>query len=224
MPKLIMSLDGAELREFTLSGSRMTIGRKPHNDIQIENLAVSGEHAALHSIQGEYYVEDLKSTNGTLVNGSPIEKHFLKHNDEIEIGKFRLRYVAEGVAAPVDSGNFDRTMVLRPGIKPADLPPPPPPPPAAPASAPTLPSGRISVLNGSNAGRELELNKNLVTLGKPGVQVAVISRRPQGFFLTHVEGASFPQVNGTAISTQPHPLQTGDVIELAGVQMRFQQT
>ncbi|WP_374335362.1 FHA domain-containing protein [Leeia sp.] len=223
MPKLIMSLDGAELREFTLSGSRMTIGRKPHNDIQIENLAVSGEHAALHSIQGEYYVEDLKSTNGTLVNGSPIEKHFLKHNDEIEIGKFRLRYVAEGAAAPVDSGSFDRTMVLRPGIKPADLPPPPPPPQAAPAPSPALPSGRISVLNGSNAGRELELNKNLVTLGKPGVQVAVISRRPQGFFLTHVEGASFPQVNGAAIGSQPHPLQPGDVIELAGVQMRFQQ-
>ena len=72
-----------------------------------------------------------------------------------------------------------------------------------------------------NAGKELELIKNLTTLGKPGVQVAVITKRPQGYFITHVEGANFPIVNGKLLDAQAHPLNDHDIVELAGVKMEF---
>lgn len=94
-------------------------------------------------------------------------------------------------------------------------------PPAAPAAAPALPLGAIQILSGGNAGKEMELTKTLTTLGKPGVQVAVIARRPHGYFITHVEGANFPVVNGAAIGTQAHQLVDHDVLELAGTKMEF---
>ena len=80
--------------------------------------------------------------------------------------------------------------------------------------------GKIQVLSGPGAGKELELKKALITLGRPGVQVAVITRRPQGYFITHVEG-SHPVVNGDSIGSQAHPLKDHDVVELAGVKMEF---
>ena len=114
MAKLILSLDGSVIREVPLDKERLTIGRKPQNDIQIENLAVSGEHACIVTILHDSFLEDLGSTNGTLVNGSPIKKHILQNNDVIEIGKYRLKYMADapaaGQAAPDD---FEKTMVLR---------------------------------------------------------------------------------------------------------------
>jgi len=96
-------------------------------------------------------------------------------------------------------------------------------PAPAPAAAPAAqtPVAIIQILNGPNLGRELELSKNLTTLGKPGVQVAVLARRPHGYFITHVEGASFPLVNGASVGEQPHQLNDHDIIELAGVKMEF---
>src|SRR5258708_3382933 len=99
-------------------------------------------------------------------------------------------------------------------------------PAGAPAAAPAAkpggqPLGAIQLLSGGNAGRELELTKPLTTLGKPGVQVAVLTRRPQGYFITHVEGANRPTVNGQEIGAAPHSLKDHDVIELAGVKMEF---
>src|SRR5438132_1633175 len=132
MAKLILSMDGLVLKEIPLTKERTTIGRKPHNDIQIDNLAVSGEHAVIVTILNDSFLEDLGSTNGTVVNGNPIKK-----------------------------------------------------------------------------------------LGKPGVGVAVLTRRPQGYFITHVEGANRPAVNGQQIGAAPHALKDHDVIELAGVKMEF---
>jgi hypothetical protein len=97
-------------------------------------------------------------------------------------------------------------------------------PPSATATSPAKPAqpmGAIQLLSGANAGKELELNKPLTTLGKPGVQVAVLTRRPQGYFITHVEGSSRPAVNGQQIGAAPHALKDHDVIELAGVKMEF---
>jgi len=250
MAKLILSMDNLVLKEIPLSKERTTIGRKAQNDIQIDNLAVSGEHAVIVTILNDSFLEDLNSTNGTFVNGQQIKKHFLQNNDVIELGKYRLKYINEALlnAAQAD---FEKTMVLRPDMmrksvepvapKPPDpprvspTPPPAPtaPPPATPASsvqpaAAAVPTGAqasplaaIQVLNGSNAGKTLDLVKSLTTLGKPGVQVAVIARRPQGYFLTHVEGARMPMVNGVAIDTQAHALKDHDVIELTGVKMEF---
>jgi pSer/pThr/pTyr-binding forkhead associated (FHA) protein len=280
MAKLILSMDGLVLKEIPLSKERTTIGRKPHNDIQIDNLAVSGEHAVIVTILNDCFLEDLGSTNGTLVNGNPVKKHFLQNNDVVELGKYRLKFVGESPvpAATAEKADFEKTMVLRPAamkaaaeqaramgagaaeaarasaaqvvaasaavagtaekeIRAAPAPAPisatattptpfaaqtPPPAPAAPAPARSPhPLGAIQILSGGNAGKELELAKPLTTLGKPGVQVAVLTRRPQGYFITHVEGANPPVVNGQAIGTAPHALKDHDVVELAGVKMEF---
>ncbi|MCA3039655.1 MAG: FHA domain-containing protein, partial [Rhodocyclaceae bacterium] len=112
MAKLIMSVDGTVLKEISLTKERTTLGRKPHNDVQVDNLAVSGEHAAIITILNDSFIEDLNSTNGTLVNGKPIKKHFLQHNDVIEIGKHKLKFFSD---APVQSAaaDFERTMIIR---------------------------------------------------------------------------------------------------------------
>jgi pSer/pThr/pTyr-binding forkhead associated (FHA) protein len=240
MAKLILSMDGLVLKEIPLTKERMTIGRRASNDIQIDNLAISGEHAAVVTILNDSFLEDLNSTNGTLINGQPAKKHFLKNNDVIELGKYKLKYLAEHIQQ-ADSTDFEKTMVMRPrtmqlpgageaptatvepmnsfGDTLAGHVPRPAAPPAA--AAPVVTSGAIQILNGANAGRELELTKTLTTLGKPGVQVAVIAKRPQGYFITHVEGAQFPVVNGQAIDVQAHQLGDHDVIEIAGIKMEF---
>src|SRR3990170_3387474 len=233
MAKLILSMDGLVLKEIPLTKERTTIGRKPHNDIQIDNLAVSGEHAVIVTILNDSFLEDLGSTNGTVVNGNPVKKHFLQNNDVVELGKYKLKFV--GDAAPTATGekaDFEKTMVLRPSqmkaaAEQAKAPAAAPAaatastPAAAPAAKPGQPLGAIQLLSGANAGKELELTKPLTTLGKPGVQVAVLTRRPAGYFITHVEGANRPTVNGQSIGAAPHSLKDHDVIELAGVKMEF---
>src|SRR3970040_625782 len=115
MAKLILSMDGLVLKEITLTQERTTIGRKPHNDIQIDNLAVSGEHAVIVTILADSFLEDLGSTNGTFVNGRTVKKHLLQNNDVIEIGKYKLKYMSEALPGATKAADFEKTMVLRPG-------------------------------------------------------------------------------------------------------------
>ena len=243
MAKLILSMDGLVLKEIPLAKERTSIGRKPHNDIQIDNLAVSGEHAVIVTILSDSFLEDLGSTNGTLVNGNPIKKHFLQNNDIIELGKYKLKFVGEAAAAAgaetarataaqqvaagaTSAGTAEREARTAPTPPPMSATATTPTPIPAQAAAPAAPKsphplGAIQILSGANAGKELELAKPLTTLGKPGVQVSVLTRRPQGYFITHVEGANAPMVNGHAIGTAPHALKDHDVVELAGVKMEF---
>jgi len=236
-------MDGMMLKEIPLIKERTTIGRKPHNDIQIDNLAISGEHAVIVAILNDAFLEDLESTNGTNVNGQPIKKHFLQNGDVIELGKYRLKYRSEALQQ-TSQADFERTMIIRPGMMPkspgpgdakaamndtqAGMPPPPLPAVDRPIARDPVPEppaavlrGAIQILSGANAGKEMELTKTLSTLGKPGVQVAVITRRPHGYFITHVEGATFPAVNGKQLDSQAHPLHDHDIIELAGIKMEF---
>lgn len=239
--KLILSLDGVLIQDYPLNKERMTIGRKADNDIVINNLAVSSSHAAIVTILNDSFMEDLDSTNGLMVNGVPVKKHFLQNNDVIEIGKYKLKYLNDHVSQ-ASAADFEKTMILRApmgqaypeksgdtgyfhstttqdaekAVKPevsAEIPAQPDPAPAVRAA--------IQILNGPNAGKELELVKGLTTLGKPGVQVAVLTRRPQGFYITHVEGESFPSVNGQVLGSQPCQLKDHDLIELAGIKMEF---
>ena len=243
MAKLIMSLDNAVIREVPLDKERFTIGRKAHNDIQIDNLAVSGEHALIVTILNDSFLEDLGSTNGTLVNGSPVKKHILQTNDIIEIGKYKLKFVSEAPTGAASVADFEKTMVLRapigkmtppaavgsgfgdtqvgPGTTQSTTQSQPPAAVAAAAAKHPEKLAAIQILTGPSAGKELELTKNLTTLGKPSVQVAVITRRPHGHFITHVEGVKFPVLNGKTLDAQAHQLNDHDVIELAGVKMEF---
>ena len=113
MAKLILSMDNLMLKEITLNKERTTIGRKPSNDIQIDNLAVSGEHAVIVTILNDSFLEDLGSTNGTLVNGNMVKKHFLQNNDVIELGKYKLKYLNEQ-QSQATGGDYEKTMVIHP--------------------------------------------------------------------------------------------------------------
>ncbi|MCB5186581.1 FHA domain-containing protein [Methylobacillus caricis] len=245
MAKLVLTLEGDFLAEFPLDQGRLTIGRRPNSDIRLENLAISGEHAVVSTTDGESYIEDANSTNGTLVNGKAINRHLLQDGDVIGLGRHQIEYREEDIAA---SRGFERTIMVMPLMKEvrtmatvAALPTeqaehaltpldnqahqsqasestPAPEPASMPIAA------KIQVLSGASAGKELVIHKTLTTLGKSGVQVAVITRRPQGYFLAHVEGEGRPVLNGNAVGVQAHALGHGDIIELAGVKMEFSLT
>ncbi|MDR2092886.1 MAG: FHA domain-containing protein [Azoarcus sp.] len=237
MPKLILSMDGLVLKEIVLTKERTSIGRKPVNDIQIDNLSISGQHAVITHILGDAFLEDLNSTNGTYVNGQPVKKHVLHNNDVIELGKYRIKYQSDastqGTSAtelvdtaalkPFDAGTLDPVEPLPADMSTADTTLPPTPEHAETSSIGHLLEhvGVIQVLNGANTGQELELSKSVTTLGKPGHQVAVITRREQGYFITHVEGKVYPSVNGKQLDAQARKLKDHDIIEIAGVKMEF---
>ena len=207
MAKLFLSLDGNPVKEFRLTRHRTSIGRRSSNDIQIDNLAVSGEHAVLELVGQIYFIEDQKSTNGTSVNGEKIQRHPLRDGDEIKIGKYSLKFWREA-GAEANGTDFERTMILH----------------ATPQSQVKVGAEQtavVRVLTGANAGRELVLTKNTTTLGKAGVQVSVINRRGLDYFLAHVEGAKRPVVNGREIGEQPHQLIEEDLIDILGVRMAF---
>ena len=223
MGKLVVSLDGVVIKEVQLTKDKTTLGRRPYNDIVIDNLAVSGEHAVLQMVGADVFIEDLNSTNGTYINGKAIKKQLLTHNDTVEIGKYKIKYLVD------ESGDYEKTMVMRPSAATAAA--SPSPLPAAPATSaggyiglgahPPLTPASIKVLNGAAAGREVTLTKVVTTVGKPGVQVASITKRPNGYAFAHVEGANRPSINGVPIVGDSVPLRNGDVIELAGTQMQF---
>ena len=218
MPKIVVSIDGIVIKEVQLTKDRTSLGRRPYNDIVIDNLVVSGEHAVLQMAGNEVYLEDLNSTNGTYVNGKAIKKQLLQNSDVVEIGKYRIKYINEAERAGVE-----RTMGMKAGS--AGL-VPPASPVAAPAAAGAGSAGlnaAIKVLSGAAAGREVALVKVVTTIGKPGVAVAAITKRPYGFVVAHVEGVGKPTLNGTPIGTEPVTLKNGDMLELAGTQMQFVQ-
>jgi len=216
MGKLVVSLDGVVIKEVQITKDKTSLGRRPYNDIVIDNLAVSGEHAVLQMVGSDVFIEDLNSTNGTYINGKAIKKQLLVNNDVVEIGKYKIKYLVE------ESADYERTMILKPGATsptgfglPSNF-------GHMPAASSTAPAS-IKVLNGAAAGREVSLTKVVTTVGKPGVQVASITKRPSGYVLAHVEGQARPSVNGAAMVADSVALKSGDVIELAGTQMQFLQ-
>ncbi len=227
MARLVLSLDGQSLAEYNMSKERYTVGRLPDNDIRIDNAAVSGHHALIINILNDSFLEDLNSTNGTYVNGKIVKKHALQHGDSITIGHHTLRFVESESDEPEDE--FEKTMVISPRDAsrlrmPAAAVAPQPVASATQYPNATMPRARLQVLSGQFAGRELELVKTLTTLGRPGVQVAAITRRSDGFYIVHVESArpdDYPLLNGAPAGPQARRLHDNDVVTLAGVKMGF---
>lgn len=209
MGKLLVSLDGKVIAEYGLFGERQTIGRLPDNDIHLDHLAVSGHHAVITRAGHTHTVEDLNSTNGTYVNGRLTSKYDLEDGDVIIIGRYHIKFVAGG---DEDDMPADENDITQPGRSTIGQ--------RLPGQ---LPRGKIELLSGTFAGRELPLDKALTTLGRPGVSVAAVTRRANGFFLASVEGDASqpPLVNDEPLSQSPYELQDQDTIELAGVKMRF---
>ena len=215
MGKLVVSLDGVVIKEVQITKDKTTLGRRPYNDIVIDNLAVSGEHAVLQMVGADVFIEDLNSTNGTYINGKAIKKQLLADGDVVEIGKYKIKFQLG------DAVDYEKTMILKPGSTQPGL--------GLPSSfgalqgAATPGPASIKVLTGAASGREVLLTKVVTTLGKPGVQVASITKRPTGYVFAHVEGGARPSVNGIPLTGESIALRSGDLIELAGTQIQFVQ-
>ncbi|BEP38059.1 hypothetical protein GmRootV59_50300 [Variovorax sp. V59] len=214
MPKMIISIDGTVIGQMALAKDRTTLGRRAYNDIVLDNLAVSGEHAVLHMRGGEVEIEDLNSTNGTYVNAIVVQKQQkLKDNDVIEIGGCRLHFRARSSAAS-DTGS---TRAAR-GDYAASV-----PLSAAPTEAGALLELGIPVLrvlSGTDQGQEVPLQKVVTTIGKPGVAVAVVTRRRQSYLASTIMGGV--TLNDAPLGAEPVGLQEGDVLELGGAtRMQF---
>jgi len=251
MARLVLSLDSQVMAEYNMNKERYTIGRLPDNDIRIDNAAVSGHHSLIINILNDSFLEDLNSTNGTYVNGKLIKKHALQHGDVITVGHHQLRFVEDDEqqdefektmviqpsARPVEKL---RTAVGQSQVidgEPAHAPAAAAAAEAAATSnshtgksriladgAAALKKAKLQVLSGAFAGRELEITKALTTLGRPGVQVAAITRRGEGYYIVHVDSGKtddYPLVNGSPIGAQAMKLSDNDVIQLAGVKMGF---
>lgn len=237
MGKLIVTYGDGTTTEVPLDKERITIGRHGDNDIPLNDKAVSGRHAVVITILQDSFLEDLDSTNGTQVNGKQVAKQPLSNGDVISIGHNKLSFESDSSS---DEDEFEKTMILKPGealggmiekqveeaAKPAPAPAPAAATPAAPPPAAAKPQiGKLKVASGPNHGKELQLTKALTTLGRPGVQVAAITRRADGYYIVHVGGQSGgtrrPVVNGKEIDVQAQKLNNQDMIELAGTKMAF---
>lgn len=229
MAKIILMANQVAIREWTLELERLSVGRARSNDIYLDDPAVSSHHAAILWMAGTAFVQDLGSTNGTLLNGEPVQRALLRNCDEITIAPFQLRFEES-----LGDENLEKTVVLRPGSMPPAQPLQPDRPVAGDSAEPSTgpvpalkpgPRARLQLLSGRQVGRSLDLVKPLTTVGRPGVQVVAIRRSMEGYTLHYVPTAGdsgvTPKVNGKAIGSGPYALQDNDVIELAGITLGF---
>jgi pSer/pThr/pTyr-binding forkhead associated (FHA) protein len=224
--KLVLSVGSTVVNQCFVDKLRLTIGRDTHNPIVIDDPTVSREHAAILEVGNDHIVEDLGSAAGTFVNGERVSRHILQHGDVMTFGTHALRYLNP----KSEESELDRTMLIRALPKVPDQPSQPATVTPYDATINTarplkahLPSGRVKVLTGARAGAQIELDRVVATFGTPGELLAVITRRPQGYFVTHVEGDHYPQVNGETLDGEPHALRSGDMIEVGDEKVEFLQ-
>ena len=229
MPKLILSMDGLVLNELDINTERLLIGRKQHCDVQIDNLAVSAEHALLRIIGPDVFLEDLNSTNGTLVNGRSIKKCILKDTDVIELGKYKIKFLLEGKAEA--EKNYSDSYIGSEALKSIGLSESlnadhdestneTSPDATILLQQPPQTIGVLRLLNGKKAGNEILLDNPITRIGKRGNQVISISKHPQGYFLRYVEGTP-PLLNEEKIGTDAYLLKENDVLEISGIRLEF---
>jgi predicted component of type VI protein secretion system len=193
--RLVISQGDALMQVVTIDKEAMTIGRRPYNDVCLDDLTVSGEHAVVRTINGERFVLDLNSRNGCMVNSMQVEKQLLVDGDIIDIGAFRLKFV-------IERQNPELTRI-------------------EPKKSNDSLDAKVTQMNGRSRGKEVSLLQPITSLGKAGAHVAAIARRNGGFYLTHIEGLTVPLINGEPAGIGSHLLKEGDAIELGGTMYRF---
>ncbi len=221
MAKLVLSSGGSVMFQCFIDKERLVVGRDPGNQIVIDDPSVSREHAAIIAVGNDHILEDLGSANGTFVNGTRMPRRILQHGDVVEFGAFHLRYLNAKTATDVE---LDRTMLIE-GIAVAQAGRPanggPLPMARTRASRINFPNGRVHMVSGPRAGTAIALDRVVAAFGKRGRCSALLVRRPQGYFLAHVEGRRVPRVNGQPAGKEARRLEDGDVIEVADEKFRF---
>jgi len=224
MAKLVLSSDGAILFQCFIDKERLSVGKASHNQVVINDPAVSEQHAVVIPVGNDHILQNLQSINATLVNGSRVLRHILQHGDVMQFGTFYLRYLNP----KAEDSDLDRTMLIaglqrrvntaqrdsRPPTKQVRV------PTARPANI-SFPKGRVKFLAGSRAGEVIKLDRVIATFGRRGKELAVVARRPHGYFITHVEGRRATRVNHWSIGKEARLLQHGDVIEVADERLEF---
>jgi pSer/pThr/pTyr-binding forkhead associated (FHA) protein len=215
MSKLIMTLDGAVIREFPVDKDSISIGRKHGNDIQLNDLTVSGRHALIVTMGEHVYVDDLGSTNGTLLNGSRVAKTLIKQGDVIQVGNYQFTFYGD------DEQEYEPTMFIQAEIEDTQAKPP------TTATRGERLAG-IKIMNGPMAKKVLELRKPFNTIGFNGIKMAMIARNADSYTISALKSNKLRRANDNAIvngkpisSTEALRLKEHDVIELAGTQMQF---
>ncbi len=217
MAKLLITRAGKNPMHFFIEGERIVAGRVESCALFLDAPGVSKEHAAILTVGNDHILEDMGSTNGTLVNGEKIQRHILQNRDLIEIGPFRIQYVNQRALKTMD---FDQTMMFEGesvGEESADA----PAVETARARQMTGPGASLRFLKGANEGLEVDLDRLIQTFGRPGTQLAAILRRPQGYVLMHVAGRGSPRVNERAIGENWQELASGDKLEIDGERYEF---
>lgn len=235
MPKLLLKFNAAVIKEIPFDKPSITVGRKPDNDIVIDNPAISGHHCKLSLQGGTYVVEDLDSTNGTYVNEKRIKQSGLHHNDVVGLAKHALVFVEDVPPPPPPAPAEDKpaageaTMVIAPEKQKELV-------AAAAKDAAAASVGFLKVLKGAaDAKTEYELKGMSTYIGKSDrVQVPIkgaglfgsapevaasIHRKPEGYVLVAVEDG-YPVVNGSKVSGSV-VLKEGDLIDCGSTTMQF---
>lgn len=197
MSKLTLSFKGKMLKIFQLSEGEMVIGSDPSSQLHIDSLAVQPRHATITTKNDISVLRNLSGSEGMLVNGAKATEHTLKDNDQIQIGKHSLHF---SFVPTTDQGGDDNFKV---------------------AAKTAAKSAWLQILSGNNVGKTISLKNNMTNLGKAGVQTAVIARRGDGYFITHLEGEHSPKVDGVPIGEESRQLEDGNVIQLGNVKMQF---
>ena len=226
MAKLVLSKEGSVVDTRFLDKGRITIGRGAGNDVVIDDPAVRSLHAAIVAVTNDYILEDLAGEQGVEVNGVATQRRILQHGDVIGFGPYHVRYVDSKAASEID---LERTILIS-GVNPLSGERPEGGQavpdflhvPKARATKVKFPSGRMRWLAGPHEGEVKALDRVIATVGIQDEQLAVVTRRPQGYFVTHVEGGEYPRVNGESIGADPRALRNGDVIEVASEKVSFE--
>ena len=223
MAKLVLSSGGSIVQQCFLDEERVSVGKDPGNQVVIDDPAVAMEHAAITPVGNDHILEDLQSETGTFVNGTRVSRHILQHGDVMEFGAFYLRYLNPRASAEMD---LERTMLIS-GLRArgnGSQPEPVPEEvhiPAAHLTKVRFPKGSVTVLAGEEVGRTIELDRVIATFGRADGDLAVITRRPHGYFITQVHGRRHVRVNGQSLGDRTRALAHGDVIDVANQKLEF---
>ena len=219
MSKLIMTLDGAVIREYPIDKDSISIGRKHGNDIQLNDLTVSGRHTLIVTMGEHVYVDDLGSTNGTLLNGARVAKTLIKHGDVIQVGNYQFTYYddeeMEYEPTMFIQAESEETQVMDANAKPATM-----------ATQGERLAG-VKIMNGPMAKKVLELRKPFNTIGFNGIKMAMIARNANNYTIAALKSNKLRRandmamINGKPISMEALRLKENDIVELAGTQMQF---
>ena len=219
MSKLIMTLDGAVIREYPIDKESLSIGRKHGNDIQLNDLTVSGRHTLIVTMGEHVYVDDLGSTNGTLLNGARVAKTLIKHGDVIQVGNYQFTYYDD------EEMEYEPTMFIQAEIEETQV-------MDTNAKAPTTATqgerlAGVKIMNGPMAKKVLELRKPFNTIGFNGIKMAMIARNADNYTISALKSNKLrrandaPMINGKPITMEALRLKENDILELAGTQMTF---